>query len=72
MTVITFCGTCGEVDFEDINRDLKTVIDGDVVIETITVSCSRCGGSSSREYRTTRDKWMMLNGYSGHQKRSQR
>lgn len=70
MTVITICGNCGEVDFDDMKRDLHTRFEGDEVIETISVSCSRCGGSSSREYRTPKNKWMLLNGYSGHQKRS--
>lgn len=71
MSVIAICGTCGEVDFDDLKRDLKTAIENDEVIETITVSCSRCGGSSFKEYRTPKDKWMLLNGYSGHQKRGQ-
>jgi hypothetical protein len=63
MTVTAHCSTCGEVDFDEIQRDLACRTEEDTVIETITVKCSRCGGGTSHEYRMPLNKWLIVNGY---------
>lgn len=63
MTVTAHCANCGEVGLDEIDRSSNTRFDGDKVIETITVTCSRCGGSQSSEYSQYKTSWMAMHGY---------
>lgn len=63
--VTAHCKNCGEVDLEVIQREVKTIWKTpDYGVQTITVTCTRCSQSTSKDYPLTKAQASVIYGVS--------